>query len=225
MTTLTIETDTVDPSQLVHSLEDFHTVYAPAVSKISRKVSNEFKTVDAEELEGMLWVDIAGTWQNIIEATGKFTVPGILRRRAIQHANKERIDYMHFSGSYLYTPKDVRKILSESAWSDVEQAPDIEGRVDVRRWFDTLAPGRKAAVYKRYGLGFSYKELTKSEQNALERGVTDITDRLNNSLHFYSVSFESSLKEYYGAGHERADHIIAKKRQAHEASNFLNGKD
>lgn len=221
MTVTLDEEVAADPRELITTVNDFYTVYHEDVARISRKVANEFKTVQAEDLEQDLWVDLTETWEKILEAS-KFTVQSIIRRRALQLANKERIDYMHFSGSYLYTPKDVRKILSESAWSEVDQAPDVEGRVDVRAKFDKLAPGRKAAIFKRYGLGFTYKELSKSEQNALERGISNITDWLNSSLNFYSVSYDSAFKDEYGL--EQGGSDIRLKQRANEASNFLNGK-
>lgn len=222
MTLMLDEEVAADPRELITNVNDFYTVYHEDVARISRKVANEFKTVQAEDLEQDLWADLSATWEKILEAS-KFTVQSIIRRRALQLANKERIDYMHFSGSYLYTPKDVRLILSESAWSDIDQAPDIEGRVDVRAKFDKLAPGRQAAVYKRYGLGVTYKELSKSEQNALERGVGQITDWLNSALNFYSVSYENSMQEDFG-GSDTAKREVDKSRRANQATNFLNGK-
>lgn len=215
----TAEGDT-DPRALIQSFSDFQSMYGQTVTNIAQKIARNYRTVEAEDLAQEVWAELATAWQAIAEEV-RLSIPAVIKKRAERIANKERIDYMHFSGSYLYTPKDVRKILAESVWSEVEKAPDVEGRADVRGQFDKLVASRKVAIYKRYGLGFPYKELTKSEQHAMERGITQITDRLNQDLKFYSHSYEGSLGDVLGVSDART---AQRNQRAKQANNFLNGQ-
>ncbi|GAA1411859.1 hypothetical protein AUR04nite_00690 [Glutamicibacter uratoxydans] len=205
------------------TFEEFQHKYWEVVHNVCKKIGRTSATVEAEDLEQDVWVSMQEKdhWKKILDY--EKSIPGVLKKQAERLATKERVDYMHFSGSYMYTPKDVRRILSESVWCEAEKAPDIEGRVDVRREFDKLVEARRLAIYKRYGHGFDSFELTRSEQMAFYRGIDQITDRLNMAAKFYSYSYENSLSDELGVESDTPE--IRRERRANQATNFLNGKD
>ncbi|WP_346921380.1 hypothetical protein [Glutamicibacter creatinolyticus] len=177
---------------LIESYADFVTVHHDTVVKVAETVARSFKTVDAEDLAQDMWESLGKGWKKIIESSR--SVRSVLFAVAKRIANEERIDYMHFTGSFLYTPDEVRDILESSAWVEVEKAPDVEGRADVTQKFEKLPSGQKAALFKRYALGVPSKDLTKSEKNAVFNGITNLTDRLNSGLRLAPMSLEATME-------------------------------
>ena len=118
-------------------------------------------------------------------------------KAANQFLNQERLDYMYFSAAYLYTPAEIRRHLRESAWSDLEQCPDVDARIDLHKAFATLTKGRQEAVYKQYGLGIPSSEMSEAEGRAARRGVDDITAYLNHSSGTQSYSFEEIREKIF----------------------------
>lgn len=196
----------------IETVDEFLFVHGTTVNQVARGVARDFKAVNHEDLEQDLWVVITERFSYFAEARN---VRALLNATAKRLANAERIDYMHFTGSYIYTPDDVRTILQDSVWSDIEKAPDVEGRADVRAKYDRLAQGRKDAVYKRFALGFPYKELTEGERKSLNRGVNDIANWLNGALSLKPLSYD----EHVAGNPEDGD----TNRVKHEANNYLNG--
>jgi hypothetical protein len=103
----------------------------------------------------------------------------MFKRLARQFLATERIDYMYFTGGFVYTPSQVQHALATSTWSDASEAPDVDARADMHSAWRRLTPVQQNAVYKRYGLNMPVSELTSAERSAAYRGVDEITQYLN----------------------------------------------
>ena len=96
---------------------------------------------------------------------------------AREYVGRERIDYMHFSCNYLYTPAMVEQYLREGVWWEVEDVPDVDGRIDVAREFKTLPLATRRLIFAKFALG--EKGFSDAARMAITRGIDKITERLN----------------------------------------------
>lgn len=176
---------------LIETKEDLQQVYGDTVREAARKIASEMILLDADDIEQDTWVHLLENFDTVVQAENMRALIYSVARRVTGQA---RTDNMHFTGSYIYTPEDVRKILSESAWSEIDQCPDVEGRVDVLSKFKMLSPGRRLALYRRYALGVTHKAMTESERLGVKRGITDLTNRLNRALNHQPISLEDTIE-------------------------------
>lgn len=142
-----------------------------------------------DDVEQAIWEHVVGNWKYYAvadeENVGKF-----MTRAARGYVRKERVDYMYFTGAFVYTPKIVAAFLETCAWKPLEEVPDVDARVDVREAFEILrdkAPSQAQAVFKRYALG---EELSAAEQKNVSRGVESLTHRLNSGLRLQAESID-----------------------------------
>lgn len=102
----------------------------------------------------------------------------ILRRKAKDIAAKERVEYAYFTGAYVYTPNQVRRLLAEAVWVSPEDSPDIDGRADIGRAIRTLSGRDQALLQDAYGLHMR-SSMSKAQQRAVHRAVDKLTAALN----------------------------------------------
>lgn len=100
-------------------------------------------------------------------------------KAANQYLAKEATDYQYFTGTFVYTPALVRSILESSAWSIIEEAPDLEGRIDVQAAYRNLPPAQKRGVFRRFGLKVPPGEDTDAQRRSTNYGVDSICNYLN----------------------------------------------
>ena len=131
--------------------------------------------MDPEDLEQDLWV----FYLEEIQPRGYHDAAAVdlLKKQAGKLDKQERIDYMHFRGAFIYTPSMVRTLLADAVWCEVEDAFDIEGRVDVTRALRELPHRVQRKLFYWFGRG----ERTDSpaEKMAISRAVDQITTTLN----------------------------------------------
>lgn len=132
--------------------------------------------MDPEDLEQDLWV----FYLEEIQPRGYHDAAAVdlLKKQAGKLDKQERIDYMHFRGSFIYTPSMVRTLLADAVWCEVEDAFDIEGRVDVTRALSELPYRTQRLLYARFALG-EKPERKSANEKAIERAVDTITTTLN----------------------------------------------
>ena len=146
--------------------------------------------MDPEDLEQDLWVFY------LEELAGSDYPPGtindLIKRRAAKIDRQERIDYMHFRGSFIYTPSMVRTLLSDAVWCEAEDSFDIEGRVDVTRALRELPARDQHRLFCWFGCG------ERNDSPTDKKTISRLVDRIADTLNLRS-------------GMERADesHIVA----------------
>lgn len=131
--------------------------------------------MDPEDLEQDLWVFYLEELAESDYPDG--TVADLIKKRASRLDRQERIDYMHFRGSFIYTPSMVRTLLADAVWCEVEDAFDIEGRVDVTRAIRELPYKDQRRLFLWFGCG--ERSGNSTDKSAISRLVDQITATLN----------------------------------------------
>lgn len=131
--------------------------------------------MDAEDLEQDLWVFYL---EELVDSEyPQGTLVDLLKKRASKIDKEERIDYMYFRGSFIYTPSMIRTLLADAVWCEVEDAFDIEGRVDVTRALRELPYPTQRKLF--YWFGCDERSDDGSAKSAISRAVDSISATLN----------------------------------------------
>lgn len=147
--------------------------FTEVIGEISRREATD--VMDQDDLQQELWVYLLERYSKI-ENEGQMVT--LLKKQARTITKQERIDYMHFRGAFIYTPGMVRTLLADAVWCEVEDAFDIEGRVDVTRALGELPYRTQRLLYSRFALG-EKPERKSATEKAIERAVDTITTTLN----------------------------------------------
>lgn len=159
------------------------------IQQVAKKEHDRMQTIEQEDIEQALWEFFCEKINHVRgwEAAG---IRDLANKVARHYVQTERIDYMYFSGNFVYTPAQVEELLTEAVWREVEEVPDMDGRVDVMREFNNLAIHdkdgrlsetslkRQRLLFRKYGLGESYPKYT-TEGKMIDRTVDRITHKLN----------------------------------------------
>lgn len=159
-------------------LDAFISYHHETIKVIAKSKGHSLRYATPDDVEQEIMEHLVKNW-HLYAGKKASTVKTYFEKAANQFLNRERIDYMYFSAAYIYTPAEIRRHLRDSAWTDADQCPDVDARVDLHTAFKTLTKGRRIAVYKQYGLGIPSGELSEAEGRAARRGVDDITAYLN----------------------------------------------
>jgi DNA-directed RNA polymerase specialized sigma24 family protein len=148
----------------------------PMVNQVAyQEVKNSY-IFEVDDIVQELWMFAVARWDEIRTKDDDLQF-FVLQRYARTWCAKQRVEYMHFTGAYLYTPKIIRERLDDSVFCDPADAMDVDARVDITQLYDKLSRGRKASIYKRYALKEPYG--SKAEEVSVSEGVTMICDQLN----------------------------------------------
>lgn len=149
------------------------------IKRIARAARTENDSMPLDDLVQELWVFYLE--HGNIQSYAPGQQMKLLRQEAKKRLAQERIDYMYFSGAFVYTPAIVRAYLDECVWQAVEDSFDIDGRVDVQEAFKRLSAQQQMALYIRHCLGEGDK-FTNAQKKAASVGVDKIVHHLNGQL-------------------------------------------
>jgi hypothetical protein len=172
------------------AIRDLYEEHGPLVARIAKREHKGAMTVTVEDVEQAIWLFM---FENIRHLTG-YTAPGITdlaTKSARKYLLQERIDYMHFMGNFIYTPEIVETYLKDAVWSNVEDVPDIDGRVDVTDEFNKLPLATRKLMFKKYALGEPPASADSTGRSTIDRAVVRITNNLNLKLHQTKVENEN----------------------------------
>lgn len=113
-------------------------------------------------------------------------------RAAATYCERERTDYMYFSGSFVYSGEMVDYLLKGHVFNDLDGDTDIEGRADVQAALDHLSVDRRRAVVKHYGYG---EKLTDAERKQRDRALRQMTDYLNRGANKSRLDVNTAAEE------------------------------
>jgi hypothetical protein len=167
--------------------EGFALLYTATVEEAAHKAARDSAVVDAEDLEMDIWAELYAKFDEYSALEAKHVMWRI-HRIARMAAAKERRDYEHFRGNFVYTTDSVKRILEESIWIEVDKAPDVDGRVDVKEAFGQLTENMQRALFKRHAMD---EELTSAEKRSAQRAVERIADILNDSVSLEEVEVDT----------------------------------
>ncbi len=174
-------------------LEDFYLEHEAAVKKISRGQHRGADHCEVDDVEQAIWEHVISEPAAYLNAADEKVLESYFRKAANRFMQAERRDYMYFSGSFMYRPVDVKRILADSTWVDADDAADIEGRVDVQAAWRALrgkAPTQGRALFKAYGLNIPLRDMSDAEAQAVRDGVDSITHILNEGLRLRAVDVD-----------------------------------
>jgi hypothetical protein len=163
------------------TIRDLYAEHSVMVSKIAKREHKGAVTVTVEDVAQAVWLFL---FENVQHLNG-YTAAGIsdlATKSARKYLLKERIDYMYFMGNFIYTPEIVETYLKDALWSNVEDVPDIDGRVDVTAEFNRLPLDHRQILFRKYGLGENPNREDHAARKTAERALVLITNNLNLKL-------------------------------------------
>jgi hypothetical protein len=167
---------------------DLYLELEPMVYAIAGQEWKQSHIYSIEDVAQAIWEHMMANWHEYETARANEALFKHMARRAARgFCMAERVKYMYAHGAFLYTPGMVRRYLEDVVWCSPEDCRDVDARVDLSEAFKKLSKGQKAAVYKKFALR---EQLTKNEQVAESRGVSNITTRLNTGLRLQSGGIE-----------------------------------
>ncbi|MGO2037015.1 MAG: hypothetical protein ACTH2U_11100 [Brevibacterium sp.] len=167
------------------------------ISSVIKNVAKKQSTdvMDPEDLEQELWVFYL---EELIDTEyPEGTIVDLIKKRGIKIARDERIDYMQFRGAFIYSPAVVRTILEDAVWTEAEDSPDIEGRIDVSNALAELEPDERFLLRRKFGplvddidpLPFS-----TTEHMRIERAIDKISMILNRGASRTELDIETAAE-------------------------------
>lgn len=132
-------------------------------------------SIEFEDLRQELWIFYLEK-KDMVEHDKQMA--SLIGKTARSVARRERIDYMYFSGAFIYTPSMVRTLLADAVWCEVEEAFDIEGRVDVTAALKKQSQRAQGLLYARFALG-EKPEGDSDDRKVIDRAIDSITHELN----------------------------------------------
>ncbi|TRX43714.1 hypothetical protein [Corynebacterium guaraldiae] len=151
-----------------------------AVRKAAQQAETRWnKLLDADDIEQELWVFIleSKAVQATLSALDDENKVARLKKKADSICSREKLDYERFTGNFLYTPADVRRILSRLAGD--ERILDDEA-IDFGIGFEALEDEHfhyYEAVRDFYFLGRKVKN--KSDEHLKRRCVDKLAELMN----------------------------------------------
>lgn len=159
-------------------LDEFITYHHELIKLIAQSKGRGLSYAEPDDIEQEIMEHVIRKW-HLYSGQPASKVKSFFERAANQYLEQERDDYMHFTGSFIYTPQETRRHLRESAWLEGAECPDVDAKVDLQAAFATITKGRQDAVYRHFGLGVPTSEMTQAEKRQVHRGVDDMTAWLN----------------------------------------------
>jgi hypothetical protein len=169
------------PNPVVQWIADNH---ALAITKVARREHRGIRTIETEDVEQHVWKELT---ELSLRETGVGTdfrswdvygITNLATKIAREYVARERIEYMHWAGAFIYTPGIVEVYLKDAVWANVEDVVDLDGRVDVREIIKTLPLLTQRCLFIHYGMDQPY-EGKSAEYKRVHRAVDTIADRLN----------------------------------------------
>jgi len=175
--------DLASQNSLATWLVENHSV---TVAKISRRELRGCQTTTADDVAQHIWERML-EWSLTEDGKGTdfrtwdaFGVSNLMVKIARKFVARERIEFMHFAGAFVYTPAIVEVYLKDAVWANLEDVYDIDGRVDVKNIILTLPLETQRCLFVHYGMDQPYPAGT-NEYMRVYRAVETISDRLNMS--------------------------------------------
>lgn len=175
--------------------------------KVGVRVARDFPGTEADDITAAALTELAAKAKSL-----RTDDPGyiykVLEGDAIQYATKERYDYMLLTAQYIYTPREVRALLTEAFFDptmwDTPSAKDdrlsaaVSGRTIVASLLDIKDALAKVPARHREAILTYFRD---GEQTANRMQVTRAVDSLTR---FMNRALNLPIKDGEGPGTRRA---------------------
>lgn len=187
---------------------DFENV-APIVARVSTRLSYDWPGITADDIAQEICLYIAENWDSIVrncedETQVKRFVRTLSERKGTAFCASERYVFQHYSAEWIYTPKEIRRILPDFfdgfAFLDAPKRPEggrqtLEGdglsiaAMDVRAAYEQL--NEQEQVYLARAYRDHEPQKTSRDKMRVSRAVDrmvailnrGVLDRFNHSDH------------------------------------------
>ena len=159
-------------------------------NQVGRKMAREYPGVDPSDIASEALVRLAGKADKLFEKS-KGYIYRVLERDAGAYAAAVRYDYVVSTSQYVYTPREIKALLSEvyfdpTAWDvpkghDDRLSAEIDGRsigialMDMREAMDRIKPEYKKALEDKF---FHEKDLHRQKVATAVEALTRSVNRI-----------------------------------------------
>lgn len=161
-------------------MQDLYDKVHPLVKKVARSTENRWnKMLDADDIEQELWLFImeSPSVQEYLRTRSDGEIVNALNIQADNICSKERLDYEHFTGNFLYNPADVRDLLGRM--TQEERVLDDE-RIDFEIALEDLRTEYEHyydSIYSHYYMGYEFED--NPARVRCQRAVDKLADLMN----------------------------------------------
>lgn len=170
------------------------------VQRVADSLADEWPGIAAEDIAGAIneflvkrWADITG--RDLSEEQLKAVVYGFAKREGKAYCTAERYAFQSLSAEWIYTPKEVRTVLTEyffhtgGDWVEPVKRPNRDEYLesdsvsipvmDMKAAFESLSKKDAELIVRHYGYAES---LNATDRKRLQRAVETITKFLNRGV-------------------------------------------
>lgn len=170
----------------------------PIIVRLSRKIARAFPLLEADDVAQEMRLVIGRDAESIADEPEEDWARLVNYRAARAgnvYAMRERQYYQHQTSEWVYTPAEVREILSEhmfhgDSYLDAPKRPEGSNQtltgdgmsiplMDARTAFDAISEKDQSMILRRYNMGES---LDSAGRKAVERAVDRMTAAMNNDV-------------------------------------------
>lgn len=161
-------------------MQEIYNRAEPLVKKAARSAENRWnRMLDADDIEQELWLFVmeSPSVQNYIRAQSDGEIVNALNIQADNVCAKERVDYDHFTGNFVYNPKDVRDIIGRLYGNEEVQ---VDERIDYEIALDDLRdeyPHYYDSIYSHCYMGYEFED--DAERKRRDRAIDKLADIMN----------------------------------------------
>lgn len=174
------------------TVEDLHNMYERTVHYIAKRQHYGVDYLSVEDMEQAIWEHAVKEFRYYKNKTAS-EIEAIFTKVAKRYWSKQRIEHMYAVGCYIYSPEMIKEYLEDSVWTELQDAADIDARIDLLDAFKSLPPKQSQAVYKHYAENVPLKELSDAEKRNVLRGIDNLTHYLNEEF----LKFQQAPEEEF----------------------------
>lgn len=153
--------------------------HSVTVKKVARRELRGCQTTTADDVEQHVWAVVAQkSTKEDFTKWDTWGVVNLITKIAREFIARERIDFMHFAGAFVYTPAIVECYLKDAVWANLEDVVEIDGRVDVRDALASLPLSTQQELFIHFGMDQPFP-IRSAAKKRVERAVDKIADLLN----------------------------------------------
>lgn len=188
MTDLTTEED---PRRATMTPEErFVDDYEHRVTGIALREHKHSTIFTVEDLKQEIWAAVFKEIDKLLHKGEGFVI-NFMNRAAGRFAEKRRHDEMYATGTFIYTPEEVKYQLEVGAWESTPEG-DWDMRLDVRGAYDRLGERDQHLIHQFYR---EHEKLSSSETRAKNRAIDKMSHMLNGGAHVKAITLDDVLRE------------------------------
>lgn len=188
---MTYTTPEEDPRRALMSPEErFVDDYAHRVEGIAVREHKHSTIFSVDDLKQEIWAALFKEIDKLLNKGEGFII-NYMNRAAGRYVQKQRIEEMYATGTFIYTPDLIKHQLEIGAWESTPDG-DWDMRMDVREAYDRLGERDQYLVHHFYRLD---EKLSATEIRAKNRAIDKMVHTLNTGAHVKTVSLDDVLRE------------------------------